>query len=133
MLWKRWVSLVVVAMGVVLAGCSDSGGESSDGSDDLAGLDDEVRQAVERSLGQGFATAYSVGVWKDGRVIYAKAFGEKDAIGSAATPETQFQIGSDAKKITALALLREVDAGAVELDQTVAELLPDLELASEPG
>jgi CubicO group peptidase (beta-lactamase class C family) len=137
MLWERWVSRVVVATGVVVGGCSDSGsdsgGENPDGSDDIRALNDEVRRAVEQSLGQGFATAYSVAVWKDGRVIYAKAFGEKDEGGAAVTPETLFQIGSDAKKITALALLREVEAGTVELDDTVADILPDLDLASEPG
>jgi CubicO group peptidase (beta-lactamase class C family) len=136
MLGKRWVSLAVVALGFALGGCSDSGG--SDGADGADGnLDEEVRVAIERavaqSLGQGFATAYSVAVWKDGAVVYAEAFGEKNARGLPATRETLFQIGSDAKKITALALLREVDSGTVELDQTVAELLPDLELASEPG
>lgn len=135
MLWERRVLVVAIAMGLTLAGCSDKGdGDGSpDGTDTPEGLADEVRDAVDRSLGQGLATAYSVAVWKDGAVVYAEAFGEKDESGALATPDTVFQIGSDAKKITALALLREVESGTVELDQTVAELLPDLDLASEPG
>jgi CubicO group peptidase (beta-lactamase class C family) len=87
-------------------------------------LEERVRAAVDRSLGTGLATAYSVAVWRDGEVIYAEAFGETDPDGTPATTDTLFQIGSDTKKMTAVSLLRKVDEGLLSLDDTVAEQLP---------
>ena len=44
----------------------------------------------------------------------------------------QFCIGSDTKKLTALAALQLVEAGALTLDTTVADLLPDLAAPNAP-
>jgi len=91
-----------------------------------------IRDAVGASLGTGFATGYSVAVWRDGRVVYKEGFGEKNEGGEAVTPATLFQIGSDTKKLTAVALLREVDAGHIGLDDTVGDIDPSLVLAESP-
>lgn len=100
-------------------------------------LDDDsiarIHQAVQDTLGTGFATGCSVAIWRDGAVIYAEGFGTKNEAGDAVTADTLFQIGSDTKKMTAIALLREVDAGTVDLDTTVTDLLPTLDLAASPG
>lgn len=121
---------------------ADSTGGSTEESSTTADtgaepLDDDsiarIHQAVEDTLGTGFATGCSVALWRDGAVIYAEGFGTKNEAGEPVTPDTLFQIGSDTKKMTALALLREVDAGTVDLDTTVTELLPTLDLAESPG
>ena len=91
-----------------------------------------IHAAVGNALGHGLATGYSVAVWRDGKIVYAEGFGTADATTTAVTPDTLFQIGSDTKKLTAIALLREVQAGRARLDQTVAQLAPDLVLASAP-
>lgn len=106
----------------------DPGGDALD-PDAIA----RIEQAVEDTLGTGYATGCSVAIWRDGSVIYAEGFGTKNAAREPVTPGTLFQIGSDTKKMTALALLREVDAGTVDLDTTVADLLPTLDLAASPG
>jgi CubicO group peptidase (beta-lactamase class C family) len=69
-----------------------------------------------------------VAIWRAGHIIYREGFGVRDELGGPATPDTLFQIGSDTKKITAIALLRQVDAGVITLDDTVTEL----ELAAAP-
>jgi CubicO group peptidase (beta-lactamase class C family) len=46
---------------------------------------------------------------------------------------TVFRIGSVTKTMAALALLREWEAGRVDLDTPVNDLLPHLELVGEPG
>ena len=66
-------------------------------------------------------------------MIYAEGFGTKDEAGDPVSPDTLFQIGSDTKKMTAIALLQQIDAGGVALETTVADLLPTLELAASPG
>src|SRR4051795_12056162 len=73
-------------------------------SDDIA----QIHAAVAASLGHGLATGYSVAVWRDGAVVYAEGFGTADATTTTVTPGTLFQIGSDTKKLTAIALLRQV-------------------------
>jgi CubicO group peptidase (beta-lactamase class C family) len=71
-------------------------------------------------------------VWRDGRVVYAEGFGTTDGAAALVDPDTLFQIGSDTKKLTAIALLRQIEAGRARLDETVAEIAPDLALASDP-
>lgn len=118
---------------------ASSGGSSSGSSTtgDTNVLDDasieRIRAAVADSLGDGYATGYSVAIWRDGEVIYSEGFGTKDAASNPVTTDTVFQIGSDTKKMTAIALLREVDAGTIELDTTVGDLLPGVTLAVSPG
>jgi CubicO group peptidase (beta-lactamase class C family) len=113
-----------------LAACGDDGGpEHGLTGDEVAA----IRAAVDAHLGDGLATAYSIAIWRDGEIVYAEAFGTADGAEREATPDTLFQIGSDTKKLAAIALLRQVDAGAITLADRVAELAPDLELAASPG
>jgi CubicO group peptidase (beta-lactamase class C family) len=92
-----------------------------------------IHDVVGGALGRGLASGYSVAVWRDGAIVYAEGFGTADGVGVRVTPDTLFQIGSDTKKLTAIALLRQVEAGRASLDDTVAELVPDLALAADPG
>lgn len=111
-----------------------SGDSGTTGGTDV--LDDaaieRIRGAVADTLGTGYATGCSVAIWRDGEVIYAEGFGTKDADDNPVTPSTVFQIGSDTKKMTAMALLREVDAGTIDLETTVGSVLPGLALANAP-
>ena len=50
--------------------------------------------------------------------------GSADSSGRPVTPDTPFVIGSLSKSLTALAILRLVDAGAIELDAPVTRYLP---------
>ncbi|MCE9579066.1 MAG: beta-lactamase family protein [Deltaproteobacteria bacterium] len=131
----------IVVIGLVgLAACGDNGSVAIDapvaGSPD-AGLGDadiaRIHAAVAAGLGHGLATGYSVAVWRDGQIVYAEGFGTADGVATQVTADTLFQIGSDTKKLTAIALLREVDAGRARLDETVAEIAPGLTLASDPS
>ncbi len=107
----------------------DAGGATSSLSDDQIS---RIHDQVDRSLGAGLATGYSVAIWRDGEIVYSEGFGTRDEAGAEVTPATLFQIGSDTKKLTAIALLRQVEAGGIALDQTVGELVPDLVLAAAP-
>jgi CubicO group peptidase (beta-lactamase class C family) len=123
----RLASLAVL----VLAACGDdlpATVEESLPAEDVA----KIHAAVDASLGRGLASGYSVAVWRDGKVIYAEGFGTADGAATPVTTDTLFQIGSDTKKLAAIALLRQVQAERVRLDDTVAAVVPDLVLASDP-
>ena len=79
------------------------------------------------------AKAVQIAVRRDDRFVYSKAFGSEDPKGLVpATRRSLFQIGSNTKKATAIAVLRAVEEGAIELDQTIDEILPELKLARDP-
>jgi len=85
--------------------------------------------AIQQDLAHQTATAASVAVWLDDQVVWVGGFGAADAVGGPPPDEaTQFDIGSDTKKITAIALLREVQAGKATLDSRVFDVLPDLHM-----
>jgi CubicO group peptidase (beta-lactamase class C family) len=62
----------------------------------------------------------SVAVIRDFRVHWAKAYGLADVTANApATPETLFQAASISKPVTAVAVLRAVETGKLDLDADV--------------
>lgn len=118
-----------LATALLVAACGGGGDDDDQPAFDATLIED----AVADNLGDGMATGYSVAIWRDGEIVYTAGFGTKNAAGDPVTPDTLFQIGSDTKKVTALALLRQVDAGTIALDDTVGELVPELALALDPG
>lgn len=92
-----------------------------------------VRQATRSTLRSSYATGASVAIWKDGEVIFAEGFGTKHPdTEDPVLPTTLFQIGSDTKKMTAIAALQQVEAGALSLDDALADAIPDLAFTSDP-
>ena len=64
----------------------------------------------------------SVAVIRDGRLVYANAFGRADLEnGAVASVQSRYTIGSVSKSITAAAVLRLASDGALRLDDTVQQ------------
>ncbi len=69
----------------------------------------------------------SVGIVKDGRLVYARGFGYADVVSKEATaPDALFRIASLSKPVTAAAVLRLVEQGRLTLDATAFPLLPEI-------
>ncbi|MDX9806828.1 MAG: serine hydrolase domain-containing protein [bacterium] len=84
--------------------------------------------ALKKDLEKSDALGVSVAVMKGGNVVFAHAFGFKDAGRKVPlTPETLMQIGSTTKQMTATALLQKVEEEKVALENTINDVLPDLE------
>ena len=97
---------------------------------DVATFEDEFSDAL---ADQRYATGATVAIWKDGQVVYSGAFGTLDReSGVAVTTDTLFQVGSDTKKMTAIALLQQVQAGQLSLDTPVDLAIPGLALSRSP-
>ena len=71
--------------------------------------------ALVTTTSEGDVRAYGVGTTGDGDPVTAR---------------TAFVIGSTTKSVTALAVLQQVDAGAVDLDAPVTRYVPELRLAA---
>jgi CubicO group peptidase (beta-lactamase class C family) len=65
----------------------------------------------------------AIGIVNRRRILCLKSFGKADDAGSPITPRTPFVIGSMSKTFTALAVLRLVEAGRLELDTPVCHYL----------
>lgn len=126
---------------LLLIGCTGKTGDSGRGLDGSDGTDGEtgdpegpdfsaLSAAIEADLAQANATGAQVAVWLDGRTWFVGGFGSADPEGDVAVDEdTFFMIGSDTKKLAALSLLLHVQSGDLDLDETVAERLPALDMA----
>ncbi|MGA7684713.1 MAG: serine hydrolase domain-containing protein [Terriglobales bacterium] len=80
---------------------------------------------LARTITEQRIPAISVAVAVNGQMQYQKAFGKADLENDLpATPETLFRTGSIAKSMTAVAALRLVDEGKLDLDAPVQKYCP---------
>ncbi len=86
----------------------------------------EQRPAVSLAMrmSQLHVNAVSIAVVRDRKLDWVRAYGFADKERNVvATPDTLFQAGSISKPLTALAALRRVDAGTLDLDRNVNDYL----------
>ena len=109
-----------------LAGCG--------GGDRRAGLEATIaaaRAEIQAVMQAGANPALSVALSDRDRVIWAEAFGVIDpALGTPATPDTLFCIGSCSKLLAAVAVMRLAELGRLELDAPLVRYLPSFRMAS---
>lgn len=100
-----------------------SGGGAADSADDA--VDEHLAEylRVHRTPGLALVTLAD----GDVRVRVHGTTGDGEPVGE----DTPMRIGSMSKAFTALAVLQQVDAGRFDLDDPVAELLPELHLADD--
>ncbi|MBT2510605.1 amino acid adenylation domain-containing protein [Streptomyces sp. ISL-98] len=76
----------------------------------------------------------SIAVLHDGEVTAVHGLGVRSVDdGGPVTPETLFQVGSISKHVTALATLRLVAEGSIDLDADIAAYLTSWQLADDPA
>lgn len=69
----------------------------------------------------------SLGVYRDGKVLYARGYGMANLEhGIANTPDTVFRIASTSKQFTAAAVALLAEEGALSLDADLHEIFPEL-------
>ena len=90
---------------------------------DRAEIDAIARDGLAQLPG---APGLWIGVWDPQKGVYTAAYGSAVVPDVAATVADHSRIGSITKTFTAAAVLQQVEAGALSLDDTVADVLPDL-------
>jgi CubicO group peptidase (beta-lactamase class C family) len=93
---------------------------------------DTLEEAVDRCVGDAMDLAHTPGaaaaVIIDGEMAYEQGYGVKRRSGSdPVDAETQFRIGSVTKMLTAAAVMQQVDAGAISLDDSLSLYVPEAE------
>ncbi len=91
-------------------------------------LEVTVDQCVTDAMALADTPGASVAVIIDGEVVYEQGYGVKRRGGGAAVnAQTQFRIGSVTKMLTAAAVMQQVEAGTVFLDDRVTRHVPEAE------
>jgi len=89
-------------------------------------------KAIYDLLAKSGVPSASVAVVEDGRLAYARAFGNASiAPARAADPSTRYFIGSVSKQFTAAAILLAAEDGRLSLDDRVSKYYPGLTRASD--
>ncbi|WP_409472874.1 serine hydrolase domain-containing protein [Streptomyces sp. HC307] len=95
-------------------------------TDDFRALTPEVKQqvdeAVQRVMREANVPGVTVGLWTPDKGNHVRSFGvaDKDS-GRRMSPDLYMRIGSETETFTVTALLKLVDDGKVELDDTIGE------------
>lgn len=98
----------------------------------VASVQHDITAAVDKQLKENPSTGAAVGVVRDGKLIYAKAFGFRNVAARQDVDEqTQFEIGSVTKQFTAAAILQLREAGKLALDDSLARYLPSFPHSGE--
>lgn len=103
---------------------------SIDGADvpDQGAIDAAAATFLEEQAAQG-VTAFYVAISDSDNGEFVSAYGDAAVDGPSATVDDSFRIGGITTSATATMLLQLVDSGAITLDDTVNDLLPDLAAA----
>ena len=89
--------------------------------------DDQADAIVRRALETGPYPGISVSIEQHGKVVYQRGFGFADLERKIpVTPQTRFPIGSITKSFTCLSVMQLTAAGAIGLNKTVGDYLPNL-------
>jgi D-alanyl-D-alanine carboxypeptidase len=97
-----------------------------------ADLDRKLSDKIAATLKESTAPSASVAVVLDGKLVFAKAFGNASlAPDRAATTDTRYAVGSISKQFTAAALLLLQEQGKLSLDDKVSKYFPDLTRAGD--
>ncbi len=115
-------------------GDDNDNGSASDAAQNVELNDDfeGVRSAAKSQLSRSIAPAVSIGIYKDGEIVFAEAFG-KIAKGenTDVNKETLFQMGSTTKMFTVLATLRQIENETLSIDESIVDAFPTIQLEEE--
>src|SRR5690242_1321643 len=85
----------------------------------------QVDQLVAKTLSDTGVPSAEIAIVRDGKLVLNKAYGKANE-GLAADPKLPYQIASNSKQFTAMALLLLEDEGKLKLDDHVAKHIPGI-------
>src|ERR1700722_8667406 len=98
-------------------------GQTGQSSPGTTGLDQVMEGLLTKHSIPGAALAIS----RNGALVYARGFGYANTTNSGLVqPDSLFRLASVSKTFTAIAIMKLVEEGKIQLDQSAFALLPDL-------
>src|SRR5580698_6298979 len=98
-------------------------GQTGQSSPGTAGLDQVMEGLLTKYSIPGAALAIS----RNGVLLYARGFGHADTASSRPVqPDSLFRLASVSKTFTAIAIMKLVEEGKIQLNQSAFSLMPDL-------
>ena len=91
-------------------------------AEEQAKIDKLVTETLEKTK----TPSASIAIVRDGKIVLAKAYGKASETIPVATPDLPYQIASNSKQFTAMALLLLEDEGKLDLDDKVSKYLPGI-------
>ena len=92
---------------------------------------DSVDDYLKAEMAKRHIPGLSVAVVQDSKIVKEQGYGLADLKGKPAGPDTVYGLGSCTKPVTAVAVMRLVEAGKVRLDDPAARYVPGLPAAWE--
>ena len=121
MVARRQRAAGVIALGLLLSAAS--AGHTATSDEKAAAAVDEVFSDLTKSGSPGCA----LGVYRDGKIIYAKGYGLANIEENVAiTPQSVFDIGSTSKQFTAASILLLEKQGKLSVNDDVRKYVPEL-------
>ncbi|HRE99602.1 MAG TPA: serine hydrolase domain-containing protein, partial [Pirellulaceae bacterium] len=112
------------------AGSSISGGEKGNESslppEVIDALIAEMRSLIAVEMEQKGIPSFSIALVDGDRIVWAEGFGTARTEGNVpVAADTIYRVGSISKLLTDLQVMREVEAGRIDLDAEVSTYLPE--------
>ena len=85
----------------------------------------QVDQLVTKTLSDTGVPAAEIAIVRDGKLVLTKAYGKANE-GMPAKPDQPYQIASNSKQFTAMALMLLRDEGKLSLDDPVSKFIPGI-------
>src|SRR5690349_3760715 len=86
---------------------------------------DQIDQLVAKTLADTAVPSTEIAIVRDGRLVLNNAYGKANE-GLPARPDLPYQIASNSKQFTAMALLLLEDEGKLSLDDPVSKYIPGI-------
>ena len=135
--------LALVACALIASACM--GGAWAQDASEIARIERGLRSAVaiqgakpdtrslEAEMRRLHVPGVSVAVIRNGKLAWAKGYGVAGPDGAPVTPQTLFQAASISKPVTAMAALKMVEAGQLDLDADINTVLTTWKLPPGPA
>jgi len=84
-----------------------------------------IERKIDSIITQGKIPSIAIGIFKEGKTVYGKAFGYADIEkGIRSTVKTPYQLASLTKPITATAIMKMHQLGIIDLDDHISKFIP---------
>lgn len=125
---SRPVLALVGALALALAGCPGCQSTGGDGAPDGLTPEESFQKVIPALMSKWNIPGGAVALARNGSIVMSKAYGLADKNGSVpVTTASLFRLASLSKPITAVAVLKLHEAGLLDLNAKVFDILNDVE------